>query len=685
MIMILVFAITITISSDTVYASHNEQTSRETRDPRIAVSGSSVYAVWSDSTNPDYWDLYFTKSSDGGKTFSDVINLTNSTSFYPNSRITVYENNVYVLWEDRKSPDGLDSIFFTKSNDNGITFDKPKILDPTNDSDIIFRPRVMFESNGVLYIFASQWNIKEQQNKLVFFTSNDNGNNFSKPTTIFEYGQWEDFIDYKISDDGTIYVLADDKKNYDEKGNLNLRKIFSDGTLSKIISVNGGNSAVTNAQLAISGDNVYAVWRQWEQNRWHHTFSKSHDGGETFSKPKVLRTDPKSIDAAWTEGSNIFAYDESVFLILRDEYWDGQNQSFHTWIATSHNLGNDFEIRIHPLDDLLLQYGQILTMQQGGDLYSMAMTIKNPPLNDAALFFARSEKGTSFTDPVDVIGNNIHVFDFVNVATQDSSIHLIGTGEHGANCILYMSSHDKGNSFTQTKNLSPNGNLKQCLGIEEQIGSPKHQVRDGTNIENVKCREELSKGYILALRKNSDDPACVTAASYEKMLERNIISETSFEKIALSAAKNYVLSHPAISEKIIEDSLQLEIFMTRHSVPPAFIIKGIFESNKPIYDGDSNPKKHTVELTLLLYNQIHLAKIDDTFLLTDDVNKEEHNPRQNTIVSPTIKTILSPNERVNNKGLIPLVITEVSKGGFDKTTHWTFQSIGYQADNRDKR
>lgn len=684
-ILALIFTICVTLAIGTVHASHNEQTSRETRDPRIAVVDSNVYVVWSDSTNPDYWDVYFAKSSDDGKTFSDTINLTNGSSYYPNSKILVSGNNVYVSWEDRTSPDGTDAIFFTKSNDGGVTFDKPRILDPVNDPvNLIYRPRVMLASNDILYVFASEWSMQTKQNKMIFVTSNDGGDTFSKPITLFEADQWEDFVDYAISDDGTTYVLVDDKKNYDEVGDLNLRKIFPDGTISDIILVNGGKTAVTNAELALSKDNVYITWRAWEKNRWHLAFAKSHDGGDTFSKPVILNSDPSSIDTVGSEGSGIFAHDDSVFVISREEYWDGTNQSFHIWIAASHNLGDDFDVVIHPLDDLLYQYGQILTVQQDQNLYSFAMTTKNPPFNKDALYFARSDDGKSFTGPVDVLENNPPGFQYVNVATQNDSIHLVATGNYDAKCILYTSSHDKGNSFSEMKNLSPNGTPKQCLGIEEQMPSPKHQMKLGVQAEDIKCKEDLAKGYILTLKQDGQ-PLCVTATSFEKILERGIVSERSFETIALSAAKNYLLSHPKTDTNIVEDSLELKIYMTRHSIPPTFIIRGTFESIAPIYDGDADPLNHSIGITLVQNNKVHAAKLDNTYALTGSDDLQQSSIRENTIVSPTLKTILTPGERVDNRGMIPLVITEVSEGGFDLTTHWTFQSIGYGGDNRDKK
>ncbi len=675
--------------NNSAYSVHDIHASRGVDDPKIAVDGSGVYVVWPEGSGPQFLDLFFAKSTDNGKTFDEPINLTNGSSFYPDPKIIVAENNVYIVWEDRIDPDGIDAIYFTKSNDGGNTFDKPRIMDPVNDPEnLIFRPLGIIESNDVVYIFANNWDRNTKNNNIIVISSNDFGNTFSEPKVIFEFSQWDEFVDFEVDKrDGTIYVMADDGKNYDEKGELLLRKILPNGTLSEIISVNGGDTAVTFANIAVSEDNVYAAWRAWENDRWHFVFVKSHDRGETFSEPSKLNSDPESIDIHGSQGSSIFAHDDFVYVKWNEVYWDGKNQTEKIWYATSDNLGGDFEVKVHPLNDLLNMYGDIITVKNDSNLYSMAMTTKNPPYGDGAIYVSRSnDGGKSFAKPVDVLESNPPAFRFPDIATQNDSIYFVAKGDSDTNCILYTASHDLGGSFEDMKNLSPNGTPKECLGIIKEILPPNHQIKSGVEIEDVRCNEERSKGYVLALRQDDDmQPICVTAASYDRMLDREIISDKSFETIALNAAKNYLLSHPKLSTKIVEDSLKLEIYMTRHSVPPAFIIKGSFESNNPIYDGDKNPLKHTVEITLVQNNIVHLAEIDDTFLLTESEDlTERQNPRDRTIVSPTIGTILSPGDRVNNKGLIPLLITEVSQGGYPDTTHWTFQSIGYHGDNRDK-
>lgn len=663
-------------------AVHDQKT-RGVDEPKIAVYDDNVYVVWKEGTGPDFFDLFFAKSIDGGNTFDEPVNLTNGDSFYPDPRIVVSENNVYVLWEDRTSPEGIDSIYFTKSNDGGESFDEPRVLDPVNDiENQIFRPMRMIESNGALYIFASYYDRNTKENVMLFMNSKDNGNTFSDPTTLFESGNWEE-VDVAVDGKGVIYVLADDRMDYDEVGNLNLRKIFPDGTLGDIAKVNGGKTAVTNPELAISGNNVYSAWRSWEDDRWNLAFTKSHDGGETFDEPKTLNVDPSSKDIHGTEGSHIFAYGDSVYVHWQEVYWDGENQSFKIWTATSDNLGENFDVKVHLLNDLLHKYGLILTVQQDEYLYSMAVTTKNPPFDDDAIYLSSSKDvGKSFTRPIDVLEDPLPRFRYVDIATENNSIHFVAQGDHGSNCVLYTSSHDLGASFTEIKSLSSNGNPMDCLGIEVKIAPPRQQIESGTEIEDVKCMEDRSRGYILVLAERDGQPICVTAKSYDRLLEMGMISEESFETIALSAAKNYLLSHPDVSTVIVEDSLDLDVYMTRHSIPPAFIIKGSFESSSPIYGEDDDPLRHTVSITLVQNNKVHLAEIDDIHLLTKPQDSGR-NSWNDTIVSPTIKTILSTDgQRADSKGLIALLITEVSKGGFDHTTRWTFQSIGYAAGNK---
>jgi len=119
--------------------------------PRLAVSGNNnLSVVWEDQT-PGYSDVFFSKSTDSGATFSDPINISNSTyDSYSQDIGTQINGDLYVAWNEIL-PDFSD-IFFAKSTDGGITFDKPINLSNSNGSTSYDPTIAVSEDNDLLYI-----------------------------------------------------------------------------------------------------------------------------------------------------------------------------------------------------------------------------------------------------------------------------------------------------------------------------------------------------------------------------------------------------------------------------------------------------------------------------------------------------------------------------------------------------
>jgi hypothetical protein len=68
--------------------------------PQIAVSKNGIFIVWADNTNSNNTEIMFTKSLDNGTTFGEVRNLSNNSKNSNNQEISVYDENVYVVWQD---------------------------------------------------------------------------------------------------------------------------------------------------------------------------------------------------------------------------------------------------------------------------------------------------------------------------------------------------------------------------------------------------------------------------------------------------------------------------------------------------------------------------------------------------------------------------------------------------------
>ena len=86
----------------------------------IAISGDNIYVAWSTNKTANY-EVMIRASTDGGTTFTDKINLSNSTDAESQDvQIAADNDNVIVtLWERNATSS---EPVVTISTDNGITF-----------------------------------------------------------------------------------------------------------------------------------------------------------------------------------------------------------------------------------------------------------------------------------------------------------------------------------------------------------------------------------------------------------------------------------------------------------------------------------------------------------------------------------------------------------------------------------
>jgi hypothetical protein len=101
------------------------QTLREqpsVKDTPIATSGNYVYLAWpSNKTTADF-EIMFRSSTDGGKTFGNKIDLSNSTGIdSERPEISAAGSNVYVSWWERANQTSNEPVLRV-SNDNGKSF-----------------------------------------------------------------------------------------------------------------------------------------------------------------------------------------------------------------------------------------------------------------------------------------------------------------------------------------------------------------------------------------------------------------------------------------------------------------------------------------------------------------------------------------------------------------------------------
>jgi hypothetical protein len=106
---------------------------REPKAPMAASEdGNNIYIVWWTNKSGN-WEVMFRASNDGGQTFGDRINLSNSTDAESQTAeiLAVGESNVFVSWWETNPMNGTSESVMRVSTDAGQTFG-PMIILGTN-------------------------------------------------------------------------------------------------------------------------------------------------------------------------------------------------------------------------------------------------------------------------------------------------------------------------------------------------------------------------------------------------------------------------------------------------------------------------------------------------------------------------------------------------------------------------
>ena len=98
----------------------------------VSEDGNNVYIVWW-TNKSENWEVMFRASNDGGATFGDKINLSNSSGAESQNAeiVAAGENNVYVTWWETNPETGSSESVLRTSTDAGRTFG-PLIMLGTN-------------------------------------------------------------------------------------------------------------------------------------------------------------------------------------------------------------------------------------------------------------------------------------------------------------------------------------------------------------------------------------------------------------------------------------------------------------------------------------------------------------------------------------------------------------------------
>jgi len=414
-----VYALDLNLSS-TINLSSNTGTATQ---PRIAATGSNVFAVWTDNT-PGNNQIFFAKSTDGGATFGGAINLSNSNGIALVPKIAVSGNNVYIVWHEyRAAVDNYD-IYFAKSTDGGAKFSSPVNLSSTTGMSSNAQIAV---SGSYVYVVWMDSTIGNGET--YYRRSSDSGVTFSSTTNLSNNlgstGGANSFPQVAVSGSYVYVVWGDDTGNFGSNEVRLLRSTDGGVKFGSVINLsNSASSASDSPQMVVSGGSLYVGWKELlpipnspGSYSYHMMYKRSTDNGATFGSTLDLsgngNYDKQQIAVSGT----------NVYVVMQG----GTSGLTEILLARSTDGGAKFGTLIN-LSNTALSLSRFPTIAVSGSNVNIAWveTLTLPTTNNE-IYFVRSTDGGSTWKPITNFSGNVGSSEDPRIATNpsDNSIYAV--------------------------------------------------------------------------------------------------------------------------------------------------------------------------------------------------------------------------------------------------------------------
>ena len=186
--------------------------------PRVVVSpaqASDVFILWQEivfSGGSHGGEIFFARSLDGGASFSEPLNLSNSINGDGKGRINkdIWHNGsldlvigpdgtLYAVWTEYDGP-----LWFSRSNDRGESFSTPARIAGGGDAKPARAPALAVGPDNALYL---AWTVGDEDNAdIQLAKSTDRGRIFSDAAIVAKTRAYSDAPKVAVDRKGTVHV-----------------------------------------------------------------------------------------------------------------------------------------------------------------------------------------------------------------------------------------------------------------------------------------------------------------------------------------------------------------------------------------------------------------------------------------------------------------------------------------------
>ncbi|TAK26603.1 MAG: exo-alpha-sialidase [Nitrosarchaeum sp.] len=281
--------------------------------PFVVTDGKNIFIAWTEFSKGNHaGDVLFSKSTDGGETFSVPQNISNQQGSSIAPFIRVDGTSIFVTWTYRYQEDHYSEIFFSKSIDGGTTFSTPQKI---SGSTFSYGSRLATDD---MNIFVTWGDITYSDNRyenmeILFSKSTDGGTTFSTPMNLSNNDGFSSYPSIAI-DGKNVFIAWQDYSVVDT--DIFVSESTDGGvTFSTPLNISTSPDGSVGARIIADGKNIFVTWFEFSKGIGDIFFSKSIDSGATFSTPMNLSknkensivpfmvTDGKDIFITWTDAT----------------------------------------------------------------------------------------------------------------------------------------------------------------------------------------------------------------------------------------------------------------------------------------------------------------------------------------------------------------------------------------------
>jgi hypothetical protein len=362
----------------------------------------NIYLMMSVATAPasehrPHSQIFFTMSDDGGRSWDNspqTRNLSNSPgeAFGPSLVVNRFgKTRVYVAYQD--TTPGPTQAFLIRSK-KGTKFRRPANITPHNGG--AFSPRVALDSSEAVNIVWGDTN--SNTGKVVFVRSTDQGETFTAPLDLSKSSGVAFEPEIAVDPGNAINVVWQDTAP-GTSAIMFSRSTDGGGSFSAPKQISKGTGAATEAAIASDAQGRLSVtWVDASSGGSQAYYSRSTDGGQTFSTP----INASNLRDADVHKPTLTTFQNTVYLAFQNGglYGEDDVRNQQVYLVKSEDAGvtfGDAELVSHADNSKGRAHSPAMVVDSRGVLHISWIDASIVGNDEGLLFYSRTSNGHQFT------------------------------------------------------------------------------------------------------------------------------------------------------------------------------------------------------------------------------------------------------------------------------------------------